>query len=278
MGQVPMISRFMLLIGLVASFAIAGYAQQESQLTAREELNQGVVAYRDTNYEGAIEHFSRAVRLDPDSTTAHLYLATAYAQMFVLGVDTSENVVWATRALSEYAEVLQRDPSNVVSLKGIAYLEIQLKNFDRAKESYKKAIAVDPNDPELFYSVGVADWSMAYHAIMAEKAKLDAESGDALFLQPACADARTEALANIEEGLTMLTKAISLRKDYDDAMAYMNLLYRLWADLECGNKQAHAADLKKANDWTDLAMAARKKKAAAATKSNQDAVTDAPPR
>src|SRR5260221_13884831 len=131
MGQVPMVSRFMLLIGLVASFAIAGYAQQESQLTAREELNQGVVAYRDTNYEGAIENFSRAVRLDPDSTTAHLYLATAYAQMFLLGVDTSENVVWAARALSEYAEVLQRDHSNAVSLKAIAYLEIKLNNFDR---------------------------------------------------------------------------------------------------------------------------------------------------
>ena len=49
---------------------------------------------------------------------------------------------------------------------------MQLKNFDQAKESYQKAIAADPSDPELFYSVGVADWMMAYRAIAAEKAKL----------------------------------------------------------------------------------------------------------
>jgi tetratricopeptide (TPR) repeat protein len=272
-----MISRLLLLIGMAVSFAIAGYAQQESQVDAREALSQGVVAYRAANYEGAIEHFSRAVRLDPELTMAHLYLATAYAQKFVPGVDTPENVVWATRALSEYSEVLQRKPSDVTSLKGVAYLKLQLKDFRQAKESYQKAIAVDPNDPELFYAAGVADWSMAYESVMAEKAKLDAESGDALFLQPACTDARSAALANVEDGLAMLVKAISLRKDYDDAMAYMNLLYHLRADLECGNEQAHAADLKRANDWTEMALAARKRRAEAAPKSTPDTGADAPP-
>jgi hypothetical protein len=50
--------------------------------------------------------------------------------------------------------------------------------------------------------------------------------------------------------------------------------------VQCGNKEAHTADLKKANEWTDMAMAARKKKAeaaaAAAEKSGQGS-TDAPP-
>ena len=88
------------------------------------------------------------------------------------------------------------------------------------------------------------------------------------------------ALANVNDGMTMLTKAVSLREDYDDAMAYLNLLYHLRADMECGNKEAHAADLKKADECSDMAMAARKKKAdaaaAAAEKSGQDS-TDAPP-
>ncbi len=54
-------------------------------------------------------------------------------------------------------------------------------------------------------------------------------------------------LANVNDGLAMLTKAVSLREDYDDAMAYLNLLYRLRADVDCANKEAHAADLKKAD-------------------------------
>jgi hypothetical protein len=80
--------------------------------------------------------------------------------------------------------------------------------------------------------------------------------------------------------MAMLTKAVSLREDYDDAMVYLNLLYRLRADVQCGNKEAHAADIKKANEWTDMAMAARKKKAdaaAAAAEKTGQASTDAPP-
>ena len=276
-----MMPRLILLSFILTSFLSACAAQDDPKVAARTELNAGVQAFRQANYEEAVGHFEQAVALDPESVTAHLYLATAYAQTFVPGVDTPENVVWATKALNQYREVLQLKPSDVISLKGIGFLEMQLKNFDQAKESYQKAIAADPNDPELFYSVGVMDWSMAYRAIAAEKAKLPAKSQDSLFLSRDCADARTATLANVNDGLAMLTKAVSLREDYDDAMAYLNLLYRLRADLDCGNKEAHAADLKKADEWSDMAMAARKKKAdaaAAAAKSGQGSTDTTPPR
>ena len=272
--------RLTLLLILLASFLPAVAAQDDPETAARAELNAGVQAFKQANYEEAIGHFERAVTLQPEFITAHLYLATAYAQMFVPGVDTPENVVWATKGLNEYREVLQRKPSDMTSLKGIGYLEFQLREFDQAKESYQKAIAADPSDPELFYAVGVLDWSMAYRAISVEKAKLSAKAQDSLYLSAGCADAKAAALANVNDGLTMLTKAISLRQDYDDAMAYLNLLYRLHADLDCGNKEAHAADLKKADEWTNMAMAARKKKAdaAAAGKTGQSSTDTPPPR
>jgi tetratricopeptide (TPR) repeat protein len=277
-----MMPRLILLSFILASFLSAGVAQDDPKVAVRAELNAGVQAFRQANYEEAVGHFEQAVALDPQSVTAHLYLATAYAQTFVPGVDTPENVIWATKGINEYREVLRRDSTSVISLKGIAFLEMQLKNYDQAKESYQKASALDPADPELFYSIGVIDWSMAYRAIQAEKTKLSAKAQDSLFLSAGCADARTAVLANLNDGLAMLTKAISLREDYDDAMAYLNLLYRLRADVDCGNKEAHAADLKKANEWTDLAMAARKKKAdaaaAAAGKSGQGSTDTPPPR
>jgi len=273
-----MMPRLALLFILLASFLPARAAQDDPELAARTELNAGVQAFRQANYEEAVGHFERAVALQPEFITAHLYLATAYAQVFVPGVDTPENVVWATKALNEYREVLQRKPSDMTSLKGIAFLEIQLKDFDQAKESYQKAIAADPTDPELFFAAGVADWSMAYRDIEAEKKKLSAKAQDSLFLSAGCADARTAALANVNDGLAMLTKAVSLRQDYDDAMVYLNLLYRLRADVQCGDREAHVADLKKANEWTDMAMAVRKKKAEAATKSGQGLVDAPPPR
>jgi tetratricopeptide (TPR) repeat protein len=274
--------RLTLLFILLASFLPASAAQDDPETAARTELNAGVQAFKQANYEEAVGHFERAVTLQPEFITSHLYLATAYAQMFVPGVDTPENVVWATKGLNEYREVLQRKPSDMTSLKGIGYLELQLRDYDQAKESYQKAIAVDPSDPELFYTVGVVDWSLAYRAVAAEKAKLSARAQDSLYLSAGCADARAAALANVNDGLAMLTKAVSLRQDYDDAMAYLNLLYRLRADLDCGNKEAHAADLKKADEWTDMAMATRKKKAdaaaAAAGKSDQGSTDTPPPR
>jgi tetratricopeptide (TPR) repeat protein len=273
-----MIPRLILLSFMLTPLLSASAMQEDPKAAARTELNAGVQAYRQANYEQAVGHFEKAVALDPEFAIAHLYLATAYAQTFVPGVDTPENVIWATKALDQYREVLRLKPSDVTSLKGIAFLGMQLKNYDQAKESYQKAIAVDSSDPELFYSVGVVDWSMAYRAIAAEKAKLPPKSQDSLFLSARCADARTAVLANVNDGLAMLTKAVTLRNDYDDAMAYLNLLYRLRADLDCGNKEAHAADLKQANKWVDMAMAARKKKAEAAAKSGQGVVDAPPPR
>ena len=257
--------------------AYAARAQNKSKAAARAELNSGVHAYKLADYENAIQHFEKAVDLDPASVVAHSYLATAYAQIFVPGVDSPENVTWATRALEQYREVLDRDPANVLSVKGMAYINMQLKNFDRAKENYKKAAAMDPKDHEAFYSMGVIDWLMATRDIKAEKAKLDADSEDTLFLSEACADARATALSNIDDGIDMLAKAISMREDYADAMAYMNLLYRLRADVECSNQKAHDADLKRAEEWSDKAMAATRKETEVEKKNNQDSETGAAP-
>ena len=64
-----------------------------------------------------------------------------------------------------------------------------------------------------------------------------------------CAKLRDDGGAVIQDGLDNLNKAIQLRDDYDDAMAYMNLLYREKADRECDMPDQRAADLKTADDW-----------------------------
>jgi hypothetical protein len=44
-------------------------------------------------------------------------------------------------------------------------------------------------------------------------------------------------------------------------MAYMNLMYREKADVECDDLAARAADLKTADEWVDKTMATKKAKA-----------------
>src|ERR1700760_3455464 len=101
---------------LVMALAIAAAMLSTAgcnKLKARDQLNQGVKAYKNANYEQAIGHFQNAVNLDDKLKVAKLYLATAYAQQYVPEVETPENKRNAQMAIDEYKSVLQDDPKNL---------------------------------------------------------------------------------------------------------------------------------------------------------------------
>jgi len=246
------------LMGLAAVLLLFGGC---NKLKARDQLNKGVQAYKNAKYELAIEHFKNAVALDPRLLNARLYLATAYAQQYVPGADTPENNQMGQQAIEEYKKVLQADPGNTNSVKGIASLYFNMKKFDQAKEYHEKAKQLDPNDPEEYYSIGVIDWTESYAPRQEERAKLGLKPDEPLKDKKVCESLRDRNLSKVDEGIQNLNRALQLRPDYDDAMAYMNLLYREKADLECGDPDAHAADLKTADDWVDKTMATKKAKA-----------------
>jgi tetratricopeptide (TPR) repeat protein len=172
----------------------------------------------------------------------------------------------ATSAIEQYKKVLEADPKNINSVKGIAYLYLQMKKFGDAKTWYKKAAEIDPNDPEAYYSVGVIDWTQAYQPRMEEFAKLGLKpteqlSGKKKDEKAVCEQLKANNSDKVEEGIQALDKALKLRPDYDDAMAYMNLLYRERGNYECDDPQAREADFKTADEWVDKTMATKKARA-----------------
>jgi tetratricopeptide (TPR) repeat protein len=46
-----------------------------NQLKSRDQLNKGVQAFKNARYEEAVDHFQTAIKLDPSSEDAKLYLA-----------------------------------------------------------------------------------------------------------------------------------------------------------------------------------------------------------
>src|SRR5207237_8027047 len=186
------------------------------KLRARDQLNKGVQSYKNGKYEDAIDHFQRAVSFDSGLINARLYLATAYAQQYIPGADAPDNNKMAEQAIDQYKEVLKRDPSNINSVKGIAYLYLQMKKFDDAKEYYRKAVTADPNDPEPYYSVGVIDWTETYQPRMEERAKLGLKPEEPLKDKKVCAALKDKNSANIQDGIDNLGKALKLRPGYDD--------------------------------------------------------------
>lgn len=252
----------LLLCGMVCLPVWAVQTIQQPQPTpAQEQLNFGVQAYKAEQYEAAVVHFRKATELDPELQNAHLYLATALAQQYVPGVEGPENVKFAQDAIGEYEKVLKLDADNTNAIKGIGYLYMNMKEFERAKKYYRKALAADTQDPELYYAIGFIDWSQAYRERASVLSTLGQRIDYSLIKRPACAKLRNVNLPWVTDGIQMLKEALAVRADYDSAMAYLNLLYREQAAIECGDPKAEAADVKTANEWVERAMAARKKKA-----------------
>jgi tetratricopeptide (TPR) repeat protein len=256
---------FTLAVAMLALLSTMGC----SKLRARDQLNKGVTAYKNAKYEEAIDHFQQAVALDPSLINAKMYLATAFAQQYIPGADTPENNKMAEQAIEQYQRVLAMNPARdqkVNSAKGIAYLYLNMKKFDEAKKYYRMAADIDPNDPEPYYSVGVIDWTACYQPRMEERAKLGLKPDENLSAKnkdqkKVCEQLKAKNMPSIQEGIESLNKAIQLRPDYDDAMAYLNLMYREKADVECDDLAARQEDLKTADHWVDQTLSTKKAKA-----------------
>jgi len=252
-----------------------------NKLRARDQLNKGVKAYKDNHYEQAIDHFQQAVQLDPALLNARMYLATAFVSQYIPGVDSPDNLRTAQQAIDEYQKVIDANPSRdqkVNSAKGIAYLYLNMKKWDDAKKYYRLASDQDPNDPEPYYSVGVIDWTACYQPRMEERAKLGMKPEEHLSAsnkdqKKVCAELKEKNGPTIQEGIDSLNKAIQLRPDYDDAMAYMNLMYRERADVECDDQNARTEDLKTADHWVDETLRVKKAKAEKAAQGQGGGIT-----
>ncbi len=158
----------------------------------------------------------------------------------------------ADRAIASDKSSFEADPRN------FAVMLLAMKRFDEARVYTQRAVAANPNDPDVLYDQGAVDWTIAYNLRMDIRASDGLKPTDTMMAGPACTQIRTANKDKVEEGIAALSKAVKLRPDFGDAMAYLNLMYRERADYECDSPTARAADLKAANEWVDKTMAAKK--------------------
>lgn len=232
-----------------------------SKLKARDLLNKGVGNFKNGLYDAAVEDFKQAKDLDPGLMNARLYLATAYASQYIPGAPSDQNVRLGNQAISEFKEVLEIEPANLSAIDGIGSIIFQMagtpydpKKFEESKSYHQKHIDLRPNDPEPYYWIGVIDWTLAFRANGELRAEYNRNNikKQVKDTDPLPASVRADYTAKfggmVEEGITDLQKAIQVRPDYDDAMAYLNLLYRRKADMvesadERNSLQKQADDL-----------------------------------
>ncbi len=259
---------------LILLFGVTGC----SKLRARDLLNKGVAAFKNAQFDAAVEDFKQAKELDPDLINARLYLATAYASQYIPGAPSDENLNHGKEAVAEYKEVLDKDANNLSAIDGLASIMYQMagqpfdaKKFEESKMYHQKHIALKPDDPQPYYSIGVIDWAIAYRGnteLRGEynRANVKKQVKD---MDPLPPDVRKNYVEKygglVDDGITNLKKAVELKPDYEDAMTYLNLLYRRKADMVDSTAERDSYT-KQADDLLDKVKEIKQRKAEEAEK------------
>lgn len=246
----------------LSAVAKAQEANEDERAEAQAMLNQGVQAYKNAQIDEAIADFKRAKELDRSLTNAQLYLAVAYASQYIPGDPSQKNLQFGERSVQEFRAILANDPTNLAAIDGIGSILYNMagtpfdpNKMEESKEYHEKHIQIRPDDPEPYYWVGVIDWSIAYRSNLDLRDEYNRTAKEAIKqtdpLPPNLAARFTMRFGpGVDEGISHIKKAIELRPDYDDAMAYLNLLYRQKADMET-SAVAREDDLKMADDLVD---------------------------
>jgi tetratricopeptide (TPR) repeat protein len=247
--------------------------QTEEQRQARAALDKGVEDFKNGQYDEATQDLLRAKQLDPRLLNARLYLATTYASLFIPGAPSDENVQRGRQAAEEFRGVLALDPQNLSVIDGLGSLLFQMGGtpfdpdlFAESKSFHQKHIYLRPMDPEPYYWIGVIDWTLTFRAngLLRTKYNLSVRGRQLSEIEPLPPDLREEYTrqygATIDEGIDSLKHAIELRLDYDDAMAYLNLLYRRKADTVASESEREQL-MKMADDLIDQVKEIKQKRA-----------------
>src|ERR1043166_5392038 len=120
-----------LMFAFLAILALA--ATSCAKLQARDNLNKGVRAFRDAHYENAVNYFKQAVELDPELTTAEIYLATAYSQQYIPGGRSEDNDKNAKLAFQRLENVPKRDPNTATAIAGLPSMSQSLGQTDTSQ-------------------------------------------------------------------------------------------------------------------------------------------------
>jgi tetratricopeptide (TPR) repeat protein len=258
---------------LAALLILVAAASGCNKLKARDLLNKGVAAFKNGQTDAAIEDFKQAKDSDPDLMNARLYLATAYASLYIPGAPSAENLARGNQAIAEFKEVLDKYPDNLSALDNLGSIYFLMggqpfdpKKFEESKKYHQRHIELKPEDPEPYYWIGVIDWTLAFRGnaemrMDYNKSNIKKQVRDDEPLPQAVRGPYVEKYgALVDEGISDLQKAISVKPDYDDAMAYLNLLYRRKADM-AASQEERASLIKQADDLVEKVKEIKQKRA-----------------
>jgi tetratricopeptide (TPR) repeat protein len=193
--------------------------------------------------------------------------------LYIPGAPSEENAQRGRRAVEEFKGVLEIDAQNISAIDGIGAILFQMGGtpfsrelYEESKTFHQKHSDLRPEDPEPYYWIGVIDWTISYRGNLELRAKYNKSrvSDPISDVTPLPSSLRAHYTRDfgpaIDEGIECLKRAMALKPDYDDAMAYLDLLYRRKADTMADESERRQLQ-KMADDLIDKVMTIKQKKA-----------------
>jgi Tfp pilus assembly protein PilF len=118
----------------IGTYALLGWQRERRDRAFEEALARGVKQTESKNPKEAVDSFTEALRLRPDSSLA---LAHRGIASFYLGDHD--------RALGDLAEAVRLDPENALAYRGLGGVFVTLRRYEEAVANLTKAINLDPD-------------------------------------------------------------------------------------------------------------------------------------
>jgi TolB-like protein/tetratricopeptide (TPR) repeat protein len=147
--------------------------QLDDELAEAHVAMAGVGYYLDYDRTGAEQQLRRALELNPGSVKALIHLS------WLLGESGRfEEAVEVTNKAIEY------DPLNTVAQHALGQIYLLARQFGQAVDAYEDALALDPGDPSLHFSVALAEGERGNleRALELDRTAVELSGGASIFL------------------------------------------------------------------------------------------------
>src|SRR5262252_8395318 len=187
-------SIFLMVALVVVAGAAAAYEAAARQRDYAEALTRGDAALRDDQTFGAIEAYSGAIALRPDSMLAYLRRGQTYQRRGDRGDLEAAARDFRTAALL--------DPTATRPLEALGDALYQLQRFERAEEAYERCLHLDDRSARVTYRLALARYRRrnidAALAALGDAVRLDDRVAEAHYLRGICLREQLQLLASLE--------------------------------------------------------------------------------
>ena len=211
----------MAVLALVAAGGASAYQNAARQRDYAAALTRGDTALRDDQTSGAIEAYSGAIALRPDSMLAYLRRGQTYQRRGDRG-----DLEAAARDFRTAASIDATAPRPLEALGDALY---QLQRYDRAEDAYERCLRLDDRSSRVAYRLALARYRRRNMdgalAALGDAIRLDDRVAGAHYLRGLCLREKRrlpEALQAIERALALDPALLAARDELADLYGAMD--------------------------------------------------------